>query len=131
PGEALDVSYSVGSYSSGWQPVAVTAEWAEQAITLTVPAETAGNAGTLSIRTTAGSVLIDRLILENADSDLPVITAEIERISNAQADLEGAVASEFSALEAQFNDSLALVQQSADSKVTETEAVAIVNSAIQ
>lgn len=131
PGTALDVSYTVGSYSSGWQPITVTAEWAEQAITLTVPAETAGNAGTISIRTTAGSVLVDRLILENADSDLPVITAEIERISNAQANLEGAVASELATLETQFNDSLALVQQTAESKVSETEALAIANSAIQ
>ncbi|MDW0357722.1 hypothetical protein Q8G38_00160 [Halomonas venusta] len=56
-----------------------------------------------------GSVEVDRLLIDVADTEIPEITAQIETLQQAIADNQQAMATQFNALSSQFDTSIATV----------------------
>lgn len=118
PGTELRLRYLVtGVYDSGWLLVTAPAAWDAVAVTLDIPAGATGVGASVKLRAEAGAVLVDRLLIEDAGSELPEITAEIERISTAQADLETAVAADLQQVQSQIDGQLATITQDVQTKV--------------
>lgn len=71
-----------------------------------------------------GSVEVDRLLIDVADTEIPEITAQIETLQQAIADNQQAMATQFNALSSQFDTSIATVNGELTALSTADEALA-------
>ncbi|MGP9656493.1 phage tail tip fiber protein [Halomonas sp. AOP31-B1-25] len=71
-----------------------------------------------------GSVEVDRLLIDVADTEIPEITAQIETLQQVIADNQQAMATQFNALSSQFDTSIATVNGELTTLSTADEALA-------
>ncbi|WP_144982895.1 phage tail tip fiber protein [Halomonas sp. C22] len=122
------VAYCVAGVYGQWVRFTPNDEYTFHEIIVDVPADTASLTHELVIwGDTAGGgagVLVDRVLVTFAETDIPEVTAAIEQIQQALADQEQAVASQLQAFLSQLGQNTAAIQSEIETRSTQYGALA-------
>lgn len=122
------IAYCVNGVQGEWVYFTPTSEYAFYDAIINVPADTESLTHELVIwGDTAGGgngVLVDRVLVTFAETDIPEVTAAIEQIQQALADQEQAVASELQAFLSQLDANTASIQNESQVRSTQYDALA-------
>lgn len=116
-----------GGWFSGWHRHEPAAGWGIFEAQVEVPEVTNEDHYVVIWGDTSGcggSVEVDRLLIDVADTEIPEITAQIETLQQAIADNQQAMATQFNALSSQFDTSIATVNGELTALSTADEALA-------
>lgn len=121
------LAYQVAGESVEWQRFTPGSEWAFHDVTIDVPEGTGSAEHAVAIwGDTAGAgngVVLDRLMVTFAETDIPEVTAAIEQIQQALVDQEQAVAQELIGFSAQMDANTAAIQQETTARTTLTDSL--------
>lgn len=122
------VAYCIDGVFGEWVHFNATNDYAFYDVVITVPADTEGLDHELVIwgDTSGGGdgVLVDRVLVTFAETDIPEVTAAIEQVQQALADQEQAVASELQAFLSQLDANTASIQNESEARATQYDVLA-------
>lgn len=122
------LAYQVDGQAVDWQRFTPSTEWSFHDIVVDVPEGTGTAEHAISIwgdtADSGSGVLVDRVLVTYAETDIPEVTAAIEQIQQALVDQEQAVAQELSGFESQLAENAAAIQSEITTRSTLTDALA-------
>lgn len=122
------LAYQIAGDSVQWQRFTPGSEWAFHDVVIDVPEGAGGVEHAISVwgdtSGASGGVLLDRLLVTFAETDIPEVTAAIEQIQQALVDQEQAVAQELSGFETQLGENTAAIQEEITARTTLTDSLA-------
>lgn len=126
-GEAA-IAYTAAGYSSGWITFSPGTQYEFHSFEISLPDSLDESTHSLAIwGDTSGSgdgIIIDRVLVTFAETDIPEVSAAIEGVQQTIADLDQSLSQDITTLESQFDDSLASINSELGTLTTEQQAQA-------
>lgn len=126
-GEAA-IAYTAAGYSSGWITFSPGTQYEFHSFEISLPDSLDESTHSLAIwGDTSGSgdgIIIDRVLVTSAETDIPEVSAAIEGVQQTIADLDQSLSQDITTLESQFDDSLASINSELGTLTTEQQAQA-------